>query len=199
MNLLPDRLPQAQTEAQMDFSGAEDIGYVPGQVQQETDSIDSETENTQASEADTVLPVADTSAESQGIVTAEKVKQKSIDFWELAAYLWVAGMAVLALVIFVSNAVFMRKVRRNRDYDLPGLDELISQCAEEFGIKKKIRAVRMSEISNVAVCGIIRPKLLISPETFEELSTQQKKRRDNARDVAHKAQGYSSQPCYDYS
>ena len=175
MNLLPDRLPQAQTEVQMDFSGAEDIGYVPGQVQQETDSIDTETENTQAGEADTVLPVADTSAESQSIVAAEKVQPKSIDFWELAAYLWVAGMAVLALVIFVSNAVFMRKVRRNRDYDLPGLDELISQCAEEFNIKKKICAVRMSEINNVAVCGIIRPKLLISLETFEELSIQQKK------------------------
>ncbi len=175
MNLLPDRLPQAQTEVQMDFSGAEDIGYVPSQVQQETDSLNSETENTEASEADTVLPVADTSAESQGIVAAEKVQPKSIDFWELAAYLWVAGMAALALVIFVSNAVFMRKVRRNREYDLPGLDELISQCAEDFNIKKKIRAVRMTEINNVAVCGIIRPKLLISPETFEELSTQQKK------------------------
>ena len=176
MNLLPDRLPQAQTEVQMDFSGAEDIGYVPGQVQQETDSLDLETENAEAGEAETVLPVADTSAESQSIVAAaEETQPKSIDFWELAAYLWVAGMAALALVIFVSNAVFMRKVRRNREYDLPGLDELISQCAEEFNIKKKIRAVRMTEINNVAVCGIIRPKLLISPETFEELSTQQKK------------------------
>ncbi len=179
MNLIPDGLKQVQTAAYEDYIEPGYASFTTAEEQQEVSvhlSDSGQEQETFATEENTDLTTSETSAGIQSIISAgQEAQPKSIDYWQLAAYLWIAGMAALAFVIFISNTVFMSKVRRNRDYDLPGLDEIIRQCAEEFGIKKKIRAVRMSEINNVAVCGIIRPKLLISPETFEELSTQQKK------------------------
>lgn len=100
---------------------------------------------------------------------------KPISPWQIAAIVWLCGMAAFTAVITVSNVAFVRKVNRNRAYTSPGFNELIRNCADELGVKQKIRAVQMSDINTVAVCGIFRPKLLVSPETFDSLTIHEKR------------------------
>ncbi|MBT7122048.1 MAG: M48 family metalloprotease, partial [Clostridia bacterium] len=94
---------------------------------------------------------------------------------DILAIVWLAGIAVMVSIIAASNIAFMRKVRRNRAYTSPGFDEMLSQCADDLRIRQKIGAVRMSDINTVAVCGIFRPKLLISPQVFDALGEQEKR------------------------
>lgn len=106
---------------------------------------------------------------------APKTPAQPLSPWQIAAIVWLCGMAALIAVITASNVAFIRKVNRNRAYTSPGFDELLRSCANELGVKHKIRAVQMSDINTVAVCGIFRPKLLVSPETFDNLTIHEKR------------------------
>ena len=175
LNLVPSEF--AQTEAAVDTGVSEaDNTYIPA-IATERDSAVADAAQVQydTTANEPAIEEPATAAAQNVTELSETIQPRSIDYWQLAAYAWIAGMAVLALIIFISNVLFMRKVRGNRDYVSPGLGELIDQCAAEFGIEQKIKAVQMSEINNVAVCGIFRPKLLISPEAFEGLTTQEKR------------------------
>ena len=175
LNLIPNNLEQVEAAQDTGFNEADNI-YMPA-IATERDSAVADAAQVQydTTANEPAIEEPATAAAQNVAELSETIQPRSIDFWQVAAYAWAAGMAVLALIILISNVVFMRKVRRNREYVSPGLGELIDQCAAEFGIKQKIKAVQMSEINNVAVCGIFRPKLLISPEAFEGLTTQEKR------------------------
>ncbi len=94
---------------------------------------------------------------------------------DIAAIIWMAGMAVFACAMLTGNALFMRRIRRNRDYDTPEFMALLSECKKALQLSKKIRVIRASETGTAAVYGVFRPVLLISPIAFEALSEAQKR------------------------
>lgn len=94
---------------------------------------------------------------------------------DAAALLWAAGMLVFSGVMLTDNARLRRRLLRNRDYDAPGFAALLNECRQTLGLKKPVRAVCASETGTAAVYGVFRPLLLISPASFETLTTAQQR------------------------
>jgi beta-lactamase regulating signal transducer with metallopeptidase domain/vancomycin resistance protein YoaR len=94
---------------------------------------------------------------------------------DIAAIIWLAGMAVFAGVMLTGNALFLRRVQRNRDYNTPEFITLLNECKQTLHLDKYIRVIRASETGTAAVYGIFRPILLISPSSFEALSKAQQR------------------------
>lgn len=94
---------------------------------------------------------------------------------EIAAAIWLLGIAIISVLIMTGNVRFMRKLKRNRSYSSLEFDMLLNECKRDFNIKQNIDVVRVSEIQTAAVYGVFKPKLLISPHTFETLGIQEKR------------------------
>jgi hypothetical protein len=82
---------------------------------------------------------------------------------------------VFAGVMLTGNALFLRRVQRNRDYNTPEFITLLNECKQTLHLDKYIRVIRASETGTAAVYGIFRPILLISPSSFEALSKAQQR------------------------
>lgn len=94
---------------------------------------------------------------------------------EIAAVIWFLGIMIMSVYIVLGNIRFMRKLKRNRTYSTLEFDTLLSEYKQDFNIKQNIKVIRISEIQTAAVYGVFKPKLLISPHTFETLSLQEKR------------------------
>ncbi len=103
---------------------------------------------------------------------------------EIAAFVWVLGMIVFSGVMLTGNALFMRRIRRNRIYDAPEFIGLLNECRQTLGLKRSIRAVCASETGTAAVYGVLRPVLLISSASFESL-TEAQQRHVLLHELAH--------------
>lgn len=94
---------------------------------------------------------------------------------DIAAIVWMAGIAMFACAMLTGNALFMRHIRRNRNYDTPEFTALLSECKQALQLNKKIRTICASETGTAAVYGVFRPLLLISPSSFEALTEAQQR------------------------
>lgn len=108
------------------------------------------------------------SAESAGAASVPTL-------FDIAAIVWIAGVAILTLAIMVFNVCFMRKLRKNRPYNDPDFDALLSECKNAYNIRQKISVIQASDINAAAVYGMFRPKLLISPSAMTCLTSQGKR------------------------
>ncbi len=93
----------------------------------------------------------------------------------IAALIWTLGMITLSGTILTGNALFMRRLRRNRTYDEPHFLTLLDECKYALGLKQNIRVICASETGTAAVYGVFRPVLLISPASFELLTETQQR------------------------
>ena len=129
--------------------------------------------------ADTTNP--DTLPADQTNSTIETaVHQQQISVWQpsamdIVALIWLAGMAVLTLCVAAGNIRFMCMLRCNRPYSAPGFDTMLADCKRAYNIKKHISVITVSGINTAAVYGVLKPKLLISPDTFGRLSAEEQR------------------------
>lgn len=56
---------------------------------------------------------------------------------DIAAIIWIAGMAVFACAMLTGNALFIRRIKRNRSYDTPEFTALLSECKQALELNKK--------------------------------------------------------------
>ena len=94
---------------------------------------------------------------------------------DIAALIWMIGVVVLTIFVAISNIRFGRMLRRNRPYTAPRFHTLLAECKRTYNINKHLSVIRVSGINTAAVYGIFRPKLLISPDTFNALSMEEKR------------------------
>ena len=94
---------------------------------------------------------------------------------EIAAIIWLAGAGLISVLMAVGNIRFVRRLQRNRQYDEPGFAALLDECKAQLGLRQNIVVLQAKGLSAAAVYGVIRPKLLISPESFAPLSPEQKR------------------------
>ncbi len=94
---------------------------------------------------------------------------------EIAALVWILGMIVLSGTILTGNALFLRRIRRNRYYNDAHFIALLDECKQSLGLKRNIRTVCASETGTAAVYGVFCPVLLISPASFEQLTETQQR------------------------
>jgi|GEM_PF-2727843 len=94
---------------------------------------------------------------------------------DIAAIIWITGMAVFAGAMLTGNLLFMRRIKRNRAYESPAFTALLTECKKMLHLNKNIRAVCATETGTAAVYGVFRPVLLISPSSFEALTEAQQR------------------------
>lgn len=116
-----------------------------------------------------------TDVASSDIALFPDAKTVPLTALEIAALVWVAGMIVMIFAILTGNALFMRRIRRNRAYTAPEFFTMLAQCRQTLGLKRNVRAICASETGTAAVYGVFRPVLLISPASFETLTDAQKR------------------------
>ncbi len=155
------------------------VPLVTQDIQSEIISPQKQISDTNIQNSDTALAIneeyenAANVNEPAAVSTTKKAWQPSA--LDIAAIIWLAGMAAFGASITIGNIRFSLKLKRNREYTAPGFSALMAQCKKEFGISQHIPVIRASEIHTAAVYGIIRPKLLISPQIFDTLAEQEKR------------------------
>lgn len=83
---------------------------------------------------------------------------------EIAAIVWLTGIAFTAAVFIAGNVRFARMLKRNRAYEETGFAALLDECKQQLGLKRHIPVIQTQGVSAAAVYGVFRPKLLISPD-----------------------------------
>ncbi len=83
---------------------------------------------------------------------------------EIAAIVWLTGIALTAAVFIAGNVRFARMLKRNRAYEETGFAALLDECKQQLGLKRHIPVIQTQGVSAAAVYGVFRPKLLISPD-----------------------------------
>ena len=129
----------------------------------------------QQSQAVSFPDTAGTTPSVPNTAAAPVVKTAPLSALQIASLIWVAGMIAMAFTILTGNAIFLRRIRRNRAYDAPEFTRLLYECKQALGLKRSLRAICASETGTAAVYGVFRPVLLISPASFETLSEAQKR------------------------
>ncbi len=104
-----------------------------------------------------------------------RVSAEPLSAMDIASLVWITGMIAFSGVMLTGNALFLRRIRRNRNYDAPEFIALLDECRQTLGLKRNVRAICASETGTAAVYGVFRPVLLISPSSFETLTDAQKR------------------------
>ncbi len=125
----------------------------------------------------TQKPQSDTVSDNTVMSSAAQTRASAVPLsaLDIATLIWVAGMIAFSGVMLTGNALFMRRIRRNRNYDAPEFMALLNECRQSLGLKRNVRAICASETGTAAVYGVFRPVLLISPSSFETLTDAQKR------------------------
>lgn len=123
-----------------------------------------------AASHDTVL--AEGKAETSSVPAPSP---KILSLTDIAAVVWFGGAALVVIVVLAGNIRFLRLLKRNRAYDEPGFTALLASCREQLGLRRSVLVLQANGISAAAVYGVLRPRLLISPESFAPLTPDQKR------------------------
>jgi len=90
----------------------------------------------------------------------------------LLPFVWLAGAGFVVLMTFITHWRFSRKVSRTPQCENGHLLALWQRCREEVGISRELPLILFDGVSQPAVLGVLRPKLLL-PSHSTELSDDQ--------------------------
>lgn len=92
-----------------------------------------------------------------------------IDVFSICAVVWFIIMTAFLLWFIVPQVVLQVRMSRSRRYDDPLLGKILKECKTRIGIRRDIKPIIQDDIGTPAICGFIKPKLLLQIE-IEELS-----------------------------
>ena len=99
--------------------------------------------------------------------------QQTWDWWTILAAGWLLGAVCLGVVVWVSYASTLRRVRRWAiSVDQVDLARVRS-LAKEIGLRGPPQAWLSPEVKAPAVCGVLRPMLLLNESFFQMLSREE--------------------------
>lgn len=102
-------------------------------------------------------------------------KTKTLLSTSLLSIFWIIGMAIIALFILVSYIIFSFKI--SRDYLINDKEtiDIFNECKKIIGIKGYIPILCSKNVTTPTLFGIIKPKIIISPEVIIKLDSNEKK------------------------
>ncbi len=97
-------------------------------------------------------------------VRAQEVSASARGVFDILAYIWAAG-CVLALLWLCFSFIHMRlKISRCSAAPCDRTLSILDECKDLTGVKHNIGIVVQNHVPTAALCGLIRPKILITPE-----------------------------------
>lgn len=104
------------------------------------------------------------------LVAPPTVVQRRPSSASLAIGIWLAGVALLVVRDLVGAVALRRDVRRMRPVDDASVLALLARCAAEVGVRRPVRLVETNRLRVPAVCGILRPAILLPAGAAEAFS-----------------------------
>ncbi len=99
--------------------------------------------------------------------------QQTRDWWTILAAGWLLGAVCLGVVVWVSYASTLRRVRR-RAISVDQVDlARVRSLAKEIGLRGPPQVWLSPEVKAPAVCGVLRPMLLLNESFFQMLSREE--------------------------
>ena len=92
------------------------------------------------------------------------------EFLQTGGIIWLTGAGIFLVYMASVNLRLLLKIRR---VDSPGnekAEDLLWECCRLAGVKRAPKLVPLLQINSPALFGILKPRLLISPETLTLLS-----------------------------
>ncbi len=108
--------------------------------------------------------VSDNSAGAVLTSAAQSSGGEGADIFLVCGIVWLCVTAALLLWFIIPQIIMRRRIARLETYDEPVFTAALDLCRARLKIKRKIRPVIQSEIETPAVCGVIRPYLLLQKD-----------------------------------
>lgn len=95
--------------------------------------------------------------------------QKTVDWMQLGAYIWLAGVILMLTAICLSYRCIYRQILRNTVQSNHLFSDLTQSCIAELGIKRKVALRCVSEFKLPFVFGLFKPEIVIPAAVAENM------------------------------
>jgi bla regulator protein BlaR1 len=83
-------------------------------------------------------------------------------------FIWIVGVFIIATVIFISNAIFLRRIKKCEFIKDRNILNLLDECKILINVDKNICLIRTNHVKTPCVVGFLKPIILIPQKLFED-------------------------------
>lgn len=121
-------------------------------------------------------------------VPADSANPAGINYWNIAAALWMSGALVLAVVVAAQALRMGRKLQRGKPVLYEPALRLLRQCGRETGVSALPALYETGAVTVPALTGVLRPRLLL-PKGFLDSFSVDSLRHVLLHELAHLRRG----------
>ncbi|WP_242142161.1 MULTISPECIES: M56 family metallopeptidase [unclassified Bacillus cereus group] len=103
----------------------------------------------------------------------EEQKEATFSMYNLALYIWLFGVSLLAIVTFVMNGRLYFYIKKQPYITKENIMMIFENCRKSVGIRRNIPICVAGKISSPTVFGFFRPRVLLSNQHIERLNEKQ--------------------------
>ena len=93
--------------------------------------------------------------------------------WEIAAWLWLAGVAFFVIWIGIAEHLFRKKIMKSRPVRDPRLLAILEDCKQLVGVSKTLLLMETDALKSPALFGVFRTRLLLPTGLAGNLTSEQ--------------------------
>lgn len=106
--------------------------------------------------------------------STEVYDRMGFDF-KIGALIWIIGIIVILLYIIFVNIILSIRIKKLARCQRQDINEILDECKLRLKVSSKICLVYDEKLKSPAVYGVIRPKILISKQIIDKLSSKELK------------------------
>jgi beta-lactamase regulating signal transducer with metallopeptidase domain len=115
--------------------------------------------------------------QSESVEKGDMVEPKKDSFnlnFKIISIVWLIGAVLMLLYILILNCMFIKRVRK-RICKEEEILRTFDECKLKMNVKATIPIIYDKNVKTSSLFGLVRPKLLISPEIINALSEEEKR------------------------
>ena len=170
---------------------AQNVSVQNQETMSETDAYANrliEVKQPQTMETVTEIPALNKTTSNFSVQNTQAGKQVNIDYMILAVWIWIVGVLLLLIRMAFRMANFKKKINITKTPPPDILINLLQQCKDKLHIKKEIRLCMQGVLDVPAICGVIRPVLIV-PEAFLDFEDEEKIKHVFLHELIHYRHG----------
>jgi len=102
-----------------------------------------------------------------------KAKQSFASVTEWASLLWLLGVVGYSLKVILQHHRFASRLRPRESAASPRVAAILEKAKQALHVKQQVRVILREERQSPAVFGCLRPAIVLSKETLEQLSDEE--------------------------
>lgn len=93
--------------------------------------------------------------------------------WQTSALIWMVGVLGIFFYIILINGLLLFKTRKLPVYHSEAVFQILQECKARLGINSKVSVACDTAVKSPAIFGLFHPKIIISPEIVDKLSSEE--------------------------